>query len=54
MFSLMHDVVTELAPDFQIIVVDHANLTDSWFQDAVVEEWRGGRKLVPVEWLETD
>ena len=51
MFALMHEVVTELAPAFQIIVVDHANLPESWFQEAVVEEWRGGQKLVPTAWL---
>jgi len=37
----------ELAPDFQIIVCDHANLAEDWFQASIVENWRDGRKLIP-------
>jgi hypothetical protein len=51
MFALMRDLVDQLMPGLQVIVMDHANLPDPWFQDAVVEEWRGGRKLVPPRWL---
>ena len=35
MFELMRDVVDELAPAFQVIVCDHADLSQQWFQDAV-------------------
>jgi len=52
MFELMRDVASELAPDMQIIVCDHANLLDPWFQDAVVHNWREGQKLIPDEWIE--
>jgi hypothetical protein len=51
MFRLMFDVAESLAPDFQIIVTDHADLVDEWYQDAVVERWRGGVRLIPAEWL---
>jgi hypothetical protein len=44
-------VVTELAPDFQVIVCDHANLPDAWFQLAVRRNWRGGQKLIPDDWI---
>lgn len=37
---------------FQTIVIDHADETESWFQDAVIECWRGGKKLVPDFWAE--
>lgn len=40
------------ADGFQTIVIDHADEPDEWFQDAVVERWRGGPKLVPDEWPE--
>ncbi len=50
-FRLMLDVVTELSPELQIIVCDHANLPESWFQDSVVHNWRGGEKLIPAGWL---
>ena len=52
MFALMHRFVTELAPGMQLIVTDHANLPDDWFQDSILEVWRDGRKLVPLEWIE--
>jgi hypothetical protein len=54
MFELMRSVVDELAPDLQIIVMDHANLATPWFQDSVVEVWRDGNKLVPLDWLGDD
>jgi hypothetical protein len=37
---------------FQTILVDHADEAASWFQDAVIERWRGGLKLVPDTWPE--
>jgi Protein of unknown function (DUF3732) len=52
MFSLLRDFVTALAPGTQLIVMDHANLADDWFQDSIVEVWRDGRKLVPTEWVD--
>ena len=50
MFRFIFDVTKELAPDFQVVITDHADLVDDWYQDAVVERWRGPNKLVPVEW----
>jgi phage shock protein A len=53
MFTVMRDVVNELAPRMQIIVSDHANLVEEdWFQDAIEHYWRGGTRLVPSAWLE--
>jgi len=43
-------VVDTLGGALQIIVTDHANLTDSWFQQAVLENWRAGRALLPGSW----
>ncbi|CCQ18152.1 putative uncharacterized protein [Rhodococcus sp. AW25M09] len=54
MFTVMRDVVEELAPRMQIIVSDHADLAEEqWFQDAVVHRWRDGTRLVPAEWTDT-
>jgi hypothetical protein len=52
MYHLAFDLVSELAPDFQIIMTDHADLNQPWFQDSVVERWRRGPKLVPEDWLD--
>ncbi|GAA2529805.1 MULTISPECIES: DUF3732 domain-containing protein [Streptomyces] len=55
-FKLLHDVVEEGNGGLQIIVCDHANLPEEWFQEAIVENWRphDGRRraLIPVDWLE--
>lgn len=50
----MHQVVTELAPDFQIIVSDHADLPRTWYQEAVRYNWRNGEKLIPTTWIDTN
>lgn len=53
-FNFIFDVIELLAPNFQVIITDHANLTDDErFQAAIVENWREGRKLVPLEWLDS-
>jgi hypothetical protein len=51
-YELMRDVAEELAPDLQIIVCDHANLPEDWFQGAVRHNWRGGEKLIPQDWID--
>lgn len=51
LFELIRDVVNGLAPNFQVIVCDHANLSEPWFQDAVRYNWRDGEKLIPLDWL---
>lgn len=50
MFRFVFDVVEELAPGFQVVITEHADLSEQWYQDAVVERWRGGPKLVPEDW----
>ena len=50
MYRLAHEFVEDLGGQFQVIITDHANINESWFQDRVVERWREGRKLIPPEW----
>jgi hypothetical protein len=52
LFKVMADAAAELAPDLQIIITDHADLKPEWFASAVIERWRGGKKLVPESWIE--
>jgi hypothetical protein len=51
LFRLIFDVAEKLAGGLQVIITDHADLSDGWFQQAIVEKWRGGNKLVPNDWL---
>lgn len=53
LFHLINEIVCDLAPDLQVIVCDHINLPDPWFQQAVVQNWRAGDKLIPQDWLDT-
>ena len=48
-FDLLHRVVESLGGQLQIIVTDHANLAEDWFQRAVVENWRPGRAPLPAD-----
>ncbi|WP_406384983.1 DUF3732 domain-containing protein [Streptomyces sp. NBC_01618] len=34
LFQLMHQVATELSPNFQMIVSDHADLPHYWYQES--------------------
>ena len=50
LFKLISEAAAELAPDLQIIIMDHADLKPDWFQDAVTERWRKGQALIPAGW----
>lgn len=54
-FELLRDVTDLNEGALQVIVCDHANLPEAWFQDALVDNWRprGGRPiaLIPIDWL---
>jgi uncharacterized coiled-coil protein SlyX len=50
MFRLVFDAVKEVAPGLQVLITEHADINDVWYQAAVVERWRGGLKLVPEDW----
>ena len=50
MFRFVFDIVEKLTPDFQVVITEHADLSEEWYQRAVVERWRGTLKLVPEDW----
>lgn len=54
MYQLALRVTQEMNPNFQIIITDHADIAEDWFQRCIVERWRKGNKLVPEEWIEID
>ncbi|THD10208.1 hypothetical protein B1991_00440 [Rhodanobacter lindaniclasticus] len=49
-FELIDNLVKDLAPHMQIIMTEHADLNETWFQDAVTERWRNGAALIPLDW----
>lgn len=51
LFELLHKFTQEDAPGFQLIVTEHANLRERWFQNALVEQpWTKPPALVPEHW----
>jgi hypothetical protein len=51
LFMLLLKFTQEDVPGFQLIVTEHANLRDQWFQDALVEQpWSKPPALVPESW----
>lgn len=50
MFKFVFEVVEAMAPDFQVVITEHADINEDWYQGAVIEKWRGGLKLVPDDW----
>jgi hypothetical protein len=51
LFELLLDFTQKQCSGFQIIVTEHANLRDQWFQDALVEApWTKPPALVPEDW----
>ena len=50
MFRFVFNVVEKLAPGFQVVITEHADINEDWYQKAVVERWRQGLKLVPDDW----
>jgi hypothetical protein len=51
LFELLLKFTQEDAPGFQLIVTEHANLRERWFQDALVEQpWTKPPALVPEDW----
>ena len=51
LFELLMKFTREDVPGFQLIVTEHANLGDQWFQDSLVEQpWTKPPALVPETW----
>jgi hypothetical protein len=51
LFELLLAFTQKDAPGFQLIVTEHANLREQWFQDALVEPpWTKPPALVPEDW----
>lgn len=50
MLKLVYSTIKEVEPKLQVIVTEHADIDEDWYQDSVVEKWRGGLKLVPDDW----
>lgn len=50
MLRFVFDIVGKLSPGFQVVITEHADISEDWFQSAVIERWRKGLKLIPDDW----
>lgn len=51
LFEILNQFAKNECPNFQIIVTEHANLRDEWFQNSLVEKpWLNPPALVPDDW----
>ena len=53
LYELTFQVVQQLGGQLQVIALDHADFDDDWFADSVVQRWRGGKALIPQQWLDS-
>ncbi len=54
-FEFLFTVCDELAPNMQVIVLEHANLDLPKFQKALVEKsWNSENTLIPVSWIKNE
>jgi hypothetical protein len=53
MFLLTERTVEESGGSFQALITDHASFPgEEWYEEALVEDWHSGQKLVPADWPE--
>lgn len=53
-FGFIKKRICELAPNMQVIVVDHADIQEKYFQDAIVEKWWDEDQcLIPLSWIQS-
>lgn len=51
----MFKLIVDETKNFQVIITEHANISEDWYQALVRENWWDGKqKLVPVEWIELE
>lgn len=51
MYSLIQEVINSLDGGMQVIITDHANIDEPWFQQSITERWREGEALIPPDWI---
>lgn len=49
-FEVVKTVSAAVPAGMQVIITEHADINEPWFQEAVTERWRQGKKLVPDDW----
>jgi hypothetical protein len=51
LLGLIFEAAEDEEHPFQVILTEHADLGEDWYQEAIVERWRQGSALIPLEWI---
>lgn len=52
-YQVVRETIARPEVDLQVIVMEHADLEEQWFSDAVRYRWRAdGEALIPADWIE--
>ena len=52
-FGFIQKITSELSPNMQVIVVDHADIKEDYFQESIIEKWWDeGQSLIPPSWIQ--
>ena len=52
-FLWIFKIVKSLNSELQVIITEHADIDEDWFQEAVIDKkWRGDHALIPKSWYE--
>lgn len=52
-FGFIQKITSELSPNMQVIVVDHVDIKEDYFQDSIIEKWWDeGQSLIPPSWIQ--
>jgi hypothetical protein len=54
LYQFIFKRVTEFDNQLQLIIVDHADLTDEQFRKSVIEDWLSDKNLIPTSWYSTE
>ena len=46
----MFKLIADQTCNFQVLITEHVNINEPWFQDLIRENWWGKQKLVPIDW----
>lgn len=51
----MFQLIVAETHNFQVVITEHADIQEDWFQNLVREKWWDGKtKLIPMDWLEDE
>jgi hypothetical protein len=54
-YQVIMETIASPEVDLQVIVMEHADLEEQWFSNAVRYRWRAdGEALIPADWIEQD